>query len=83
MSNPGMPPAQMSNPSMSPAQRSNPGMPPANPGSPAFSPLHASMAGDPNRVDPAQYNQPMSGPVDATDPAVMELPPIDAWRKAS
>jgi hypothetical protein len=60
-----------------PAQRSDPGMPPAN---------RETMPVHPQRtepVNPAQYNPPMSGSADGADPAIMELPPIDAWRQAS
>jgi hypothetical protein len=63
-----------------------------------YAPLHASMTGplpgpvpdpvpvpiyDPPGVDPAQYTPPLSGSADSADPAIMELPPIDAWRQAS
>jgi NADPH-dependent 2,4-dienoyl-CoA reductase/sulfur reductase-like enzyme len=95
---PGMPPATASHPGMPPAMASNPGMPPVNPGhAPMYAPLHSSMTGpfpahapdavpaplyEPSPVDPARYDPPMSGPADS-DPAIMELPPIHAWRKAS
>ena len=98
-SSPGMPPAYQSSPGMPPAQQSSPGMPPAGPGPKAmYAPLHASMTGplpgpvpdpvpvpiyDPPGVDPAQYAPPMAGSPDSADPAIMELPPIDAWRQAS
>ena len=52
-------------------------MPPAN---------RETMPVHPQRtepVNPAQYNPPMSGSADGADPAIMELPPIDAWRQAS
>ncbi|HEY7598020.1 MAG TPA: FAD-dependent oxidoreductase [Actinophytocola sp.] len=95
-SSPGMPPAQQSSPGMPPARG---GRPPQRPDTPMYSPLHASMTGPlpgpvpdpvpapiydpPGTVDPAQYTPPLSGPADSADPAIMELPPIDAWRKAS
>jgi len=98
-SSPGMPPAQQSSPGMPPAQQSSPGMPPAGGGQqPMYAPLHASMTGplpaavpnpvpvpiyDPPGVDPAQYTPPLAGSGDSADPAIMELPPIDAWRQAS
>ena len=96
---PGPPGPQQSSPGMPPAQGSSPGMRPSGPESgPLYAPLHASMTGplpgpvpdaqpvpiyDPPGVDPARYVPPMSGSADAADPAIMELPPIDAWRKAS
>ncbi|MGH3759294.1 FAD-dependent oxidoreductase [Actinophytocola sp.] len=92
-SNPGMPPAQQSNPGMPPV-----GPPRPSSYAPMYAPLRASMTGpipgpvpapvpvplyNPPGVEPAQYDPPMSGSVDSADPAVMELPPIDAWRLAS
>jgi len=87
-SNPGMPPAERSNPGMPPAgrpaERSNPGMPAAQQSSPGMPPAaRRTKPIGPPPVNPAQYKPPMSESADGTDPAIMELPPIDGWRRAS
>ncbi|HEV7651231.1 MAG TPA: FAD-dependent oxidoreductase [Actinophytocola sp.] len=88
-SNTRMPPAQQSSRGMPPAQQSSPGMPPARPGAdPRSAPTQASptvpVPGNGQKpVNPGQYSPPMSGSADPADPAIMELPPIDAWRQAS